>query len=52
MNGSGTWINARWADDEGLMRAARVWLGDLPPAAARRIAWANAAELFGLGDPK
>ena len=46
--GSDTWINARWHDYEALMRAARVWLGDLDPAVARRIAWENGAELFGL----
>jgi Amidohydrolase len=50
--GSDTWINARWSDYEGLMRAARVWLGDLPPATAQRIAWGNAAELFGLAEPR
>ena len=47
--GSDTWINARWQDYERLMREARAWLGDLPPAAARRIAWENGAALFGLG---
>jgi hypothetical protein len=46
--GSDTWINARWQDYEALMRDARVWLGDLPPAAARRIAWENGAALFGI----
>ena len=50
--GSDTWINARWAEYEALMRAARLWLGDLPPATAQRIAWGNAAELFGLAEPK
>jgi hypothetical protein len=50
--GSDTWINARWADYEGLMRAARLWLGDLPPATAQRIAWGNAAALFDLADTK
>ena len=50
--GSDTWINARWSEYEALMGAARVWLGDLPPAAAQRIAWRNAAELFGLAEPK
>ncbi|CAM5787275.1 Amidohydrolase OS=Rhizobacter sp. Root404 OX=1736528 GN=ASC76_22280 PE=4 SV=1 [Rhizobacter fulvus] len=39
MVGSDTWINARWNDYENLMRAARVWLGDLPPAVAQRVAW-------------
>ena len=52
MVGSDTWINGRWSDYEALMRAARVWLGDLPPATAQRIAWRNAAELFGLPEPK
>ncbi len=48
--GSDTWINARWAQYEGLMGDARRWLGDLPPQAARQIAWGNAAKLFGLPD--
>jgi hypothetical protein len=30
------------------MQQARRWLGDLPPATARRIAWENGAALFGL----
>jgi hypothetical protein len=46
--GSDTWVNGRWDDYEGLMRQARRWLADLPPAAARRIAWDNGATLFGL----
>jgi Amidohydrolase len=46
--GSDTWINARWSGYEGLMSDARRWLADLPPAAARRIAWDNGAQLFGL----
>ena len=48
--GSDTWVNARWADYETLMAQARLWLGDLPPALAKRIAWGNAAALFGLAD--
>jgi len=46
--GSDTWTNARWDSYEALMNEARVWLGDLPPATARRIAWDNGAALFGL----
>ena len=46
--GSDTWINARWAGYEGLMGDARRWLADLPESAAKRIAWENGAELFGL----
>ena len=49
--GSDTWVNARWDDYENLMHEARHWLGDLPPAAARRIAWDNGAALFGLPAP-
>ncbi|WP_395699546.1 amidohydrolase family protein [Aquabacterium sp.] len=49
--GSDTWINARWSGYEQLMAEARRWLGELPPAAARRIAWGNAAALFGVRDP-
>ncbi|MGA0611182.1 amidohydrolase family protein [Caldimonas sp. KR1-144] len=49
--GSDTWINARWDGYNALMAEARAWLGDLPPAAAGRIAWGNAAALFGLVPP-
>ena len=49
--GSDTWVNARWDDYEGLMQQARRWLGDLPPAVARRIGWENGAGLFGLAPP-
>ena len=49
--GSDTWINARWDEYESLMRAARLWLGDLPADVARRVAWDNGAELFGLPQP-
>lgn len=49
--GSDTWNNARWDDYEGLMQQARRWLGDLPPAVARRVAWDNGAALFGLPAP-
>jgi hypothetical protein len=51
MVGSDTWINARWQAYESLMQEARAWLGDLDPAAARRIAWENGAGLFGLQTP-
>ncbi len=50
--GSDTWINARWGDYEALMSRARVWLGDLPPEVARRIAWENGAAMFGLPAPR
>jgi hypothetical protein len=49
--GSDTWINQRWQSYDDTMRGYRSWLGDLPPAAARRIAWDNAAALFGLSRP-
>ncbi|WP_066708806.1 amidohydrolase [Curvibacter delicatus] len=44
--GSDTWINQRWLYYDDLMRGYRRWLGDLPPAVARRIAWDNGAALF------
>jgi hypothetical protein len=50
--GSDTWINNRWAIYEPLMADARRWLGDLPADAAQRIAWGNAAALFGLAAPR
>jgi predicted TIM-barrel fold metal-dependent hydrolase len=49
--GSDTWINPRWQQYEALMDEARGWLGELPPALARRIGWGNGAALFGLPEP-
>ena len=49
--GSDTWINQRWLYYDGLMQEYRRWLGDLPPAVARRIAWDNGASLFQLSPP-
>ena len=46
--GSDTWVNQRWDSYDATMRGYRAWLGDLPPELARRIAWDNAASLFGL----
>ncbi len=48
MIGSDTWINQRWLHYDGLMQGYRAWLGDLPAEVARKIAWDNAARLFGL----
>ncbi len=50
--GSDTWVNPRWGSYDLLMAEARTWLGDLPPDAARRIAWGNAAALFGVATPR
>ena len=52
MIGSDTWVNQRWQYYEELMKGYRVWLGDLPPDAARRIGWSNGADLFGVKDSK
>jgi hypothetical protein len=49
--GSDTWVNQRWDSYDATMRGYRTWLGDLPPAVARRIAWDNAASLFGTRQP-
>ena len=46
--GSDTWTNQRWQIYEKTMRGYRVWLGDLPPAVAKKIAWDNGAALFGM----
>ncbi|HET6827197.1 MAG TPA: amidohydrolase [Ramlibacter sp.] len=46
--GSDTWVNQRWQYYEELMKGYRTWLGDLPQAVARRIAWDNGAALFGV----
>ncbi len=46
--GSDTWINLRWLHYDDLMQGYRLWLGALPADVARRIAWFNGAQLFGL----
>ena len=52
MIGSDTWVNQRWDNYDEIMRGYRVWLGDLPPQLAQRIAWDNAAAIFGLKAPQ
>jgi hypothetical protein len=46
--GSDTWVTPRWQHYEGLFAEYRSWLGQLPGEVAQRIAWGNAAALFGL----
>jgi Amidohydrolase len=46
--GSDTWVNQRWLYYDELMQSYRLWLGGLPATVARRIAWDNAATLFGV----
>jgi hypothetical protein len=46
--GSDTWVNQRWLYYDELMQSYRHWLGGLPVSVARRIAWDNAATLFGV----
>ncbi len=46
--GSDTWVNQRWSAYDEIMGGYRRWLGELPPEVAQRIAWGNAAALFGL----
>ena len=46
--GSDTWTNGRWASYREIIADYRAWLGDLPADIAAKIAWGNAARLFGL----
>jgi predicted TIM-barrel fold metal-dependent hydrolase len=46
--GSDTWVNERWASYPSIMGNYRRLLGELPRETAERVAWKNAAELFGL----
>jgi len=46
--GSDTWVNERWASYPQTMGNYRRLLGELPREVAERVAWKNAAELFGL----
>jgi len=48
MIGSDTWVNQRWQYYDELMKGYRAWLGDLPADTARKIAWGNAAGIFGV----
>ena len=52
MVGSDTWVNQRWQYYDDTMKGYRVWLGDLPPDVARKIAWDNGAALFGVREPR
>jgi amidohydrolase family protein len=45
--GSDTWVNERWASYPAIMAGYRRLLGELPRDVAARIAWENAADLFG-----
>jgi len=47
MVGTDTWVNSQWDDYEGLIALNRRWLAKLPRDVAERIAWGNAARLFG-----
>lgn len=45
--GSDTWISERWASYGDIMAGYRVWLAQLPPDVAGKIANGNAKRLFG-----
>jgi hypothetical protein len=45
--GTDTWIPGQWTRLPELMATAQLWLRQLPPDLAERIAWRNAACLFG-----
>jgi len=47
MVGSDTWVNSQWDDYKELIDLNRRWLGKLPRETAERIAYKNAARLFG-----
>jgi predicted TIM-barrel fold metal-dependent hydrolase len=49
--GSDTWVNERWASYPQIMGTYRRLLGELPREVAERVAWRNAADLFGLAPP-
>ena len=46
--GSDTWVVERWKSYPQLMAEYREWLGQLPREVAERVAWRNAAEMFGV----
>ena len=51
LTGSDTWVNERWSSYPSIMGGYRRLLGELPKETAERVAWKNAAELFGLNAP-
>jgi hypothetical protein len=50
MIGTDTYVIARWDAYRGLVEEHRAWLAQLPPAAARAIAYGNAVREFGAGN--
>ncbi len=50
MIGTDTYVTPRWDVYRGLVEEHRAWLAQLPPAAARAIAYGNAVREFGAGD--
>ncbi len=51
MVGTDTWINAQWDNYEDLIALNRRWLALLPRETAEKIAYRNAARLFGRDIP-
>ena len=47
MVGTDTWVPSRWEVLPGYLADVRAWLRELPPDVAERIAFGNAARLFG-----
>ncbi len=47
MVGTDTWVTSRWQDLPAAVAAVRVWLRQLPPDVARKIAHENGERLFG-----
>ena len=50
MIGTDTYVTSRWEIYRGLVDAHRAWLAQLPPEAARAIAYGNAVREFGAGN--
>ena len=50
MIGTDTFVTPRWAVYRDLVDAHRAWLAQLPPEAARAIAYGNAVREFGAGN--
>ncbi len=51
MIGTDTWAPGRWLEYIALVGEHRRWLAQLPPEAAQRIAYENAAKRF-AGEPQ
>lgn len=50
MIGTDSYVTSRWHRMPEILNETRAWLAKLPPPVAEKLAWRNAAKLFGVPD--